>query len=150
MKTIIIIAVFLLAGGRCFAAEQNDQEAVTVVLTMKSALKLNDSQVREILPVFEEYFKQIRELNNAGGAPEQLQRAVHSLREDLDADLAHYLSDEQMAAWRAALPRDASAQGTGAEGSSPEDRAPPAPTAGEERDAVLQSPSNETNTSGIW
>jgi len=147
INIIVLVAVFLLAGASGWAAQPKDQEAMAVVLSMKDALKLKDSQVREILPVFEEYFKQIRELKDGGGAPEQLQRAVRSLREDLDADLAHYLSGEQMAAWKASFPPDAK---TAAESPSSEDRTQPPASSGEDRDAVLESPSNETNTSGIW
>ncbi|MBF0489809.1 MAG: hypothetical protein HQL15_04235, partial [Candidatus Omnitrophica bacterium] len=101
---LVILIVMVFVVDPSFALEP-DQETVMIVSAIEKPLKLTSAQEKGVIVVFRDYFSQVGALRAEVGNESNLQQKIKYLREDLDSNLSHYLSEEQMAAWKIQMDR---------------------------------------------
>jgi hypothetical protein len=152
----ILLAAMFVASGNGFAGEVEDQAVVGIVSAMQQALKLTDAQVKQVIPVVQDFTKHALLLKADGVGGEALQSKLRFLRDDMDSNLANYLTAEQMALWmrqreqsngssdKAALSNGSARSGDKSKLSTTESRPP-------NDDGVLVSGSSDKiKSSGVW
>lgn len=92
----MIVFVFLGSASGLEPPENSLSEAMA---QMRSFLKLNDLQVRQITPIMVQYSKDLRELRGQGSDQSLLQQKIGYLREGLDDELADFLTPAQQEQW---------------------------------------------------
>ena len=156
---LIVLAATLALGGNGFPAEpvsQDDQAVAGIVAVMARDLKLTDAQIKQVASVVKEYFRRVEEAKAEGIVGAGLQREIKVLREEMDMDLEHYLTDGQMTLWRhpTAQAKESAGNVAGDRDSvlSGYKRGSSSTGSRSLRDnGVLQSGStNSTKTSGVW
>ncbi len=150
---LVLWAVLGFMSAECsLAIEESDFETIAVVATMKKMFNLKDAQVNSIIPVFREYFKHIHELKSdiSSGTSGVSQTKIKYLRDDLDANLKHYLTAQQMDLWKQQFPNDNWQNDVKLE-SGPQKPESSTPAMPKERDGVLESnTTHKIKSSGIW
>ncbi len=91
--------IVFVSLGSASALEQQENSIGEAMAQMKSFLKLNDLQVRQITPIMVQYSKDLRALRGQGSDQSLLQQKIGYLREGLDDELADFLTPAQQEQW---------------------------------------------------
>ncbi len=152
----VVLAAMCLAPANSFAKSQEEEAVSRVVAAMSRALKLTDAQVKEVAPAVREYIQQVEMLKADGVTGVAQQDKIRFLRDQMNSDLAHYLSEDQMVVWKKQMeqPKEKDNMAAVGNGGAPggDKRNSLASVAPFSKDnGVFESQdSNKTKTSGIW
>ena len=154
--SLVLLMAIGAVSGNSFAKDEEGLVVNGVVAVMNQVLKLTTAQVKEITPAVREYVQQVQMLKADGISGAARQEKIRFLRDEMDADLAHYLSEEQMSLWKkqmAEAQEDGNMVAVHNGSSQGGDRRNPSVSvaSAQKDDGVLESgDSNETKTSGVW
>lgn len=140
---VVFLLFFILILGfnkSVLAIEEPDFQTIAVVAAMKKMLNLKDAQVNQVIPLFRDYFKkaQVFKKEMSSEMSDSTKSKIKYLRDDLDSNLEHYLTQEQMSLWKEQLP--VKELTFDSKKSAPKIR----------EDVLESSTSGKTRTSGIW
>ena len=98
--SFIVFMVITTGSAHGFVGAQQDPGLQSILNNMDSALKLTKAQEKEVAFVLRDYAQKVDDLKAGGSAGIIQEDKMKALREQMDSDLSHYLSDEQMALWK--------------------------------------------------
>ena len=101
--SLIVIGILFIGPYSGAYQEQSNVSATNIIAAMIKPLKLKVSQVKEISPVISDWVKQAQSVKAGKLSLEEQQRQLTSLQEDMEAQLAHYLSEDQLTRWHAMI-----------------------------------------------
>ena len=83
-----------------FAFDKKGSTIDAVIDFMQQTLSLNPVQLSQVSSVLRENYRKVKEVQADGGNGPEVQLRLKSLSEELEADLANYLTQEQMDLWK--------------------------------------------------
>ena len=96
---LVFITTLLLSPCAGLAQNQGNVSATNIVAAMVSSLKLTIEQVREVTPVVTEWVKEAQVIKTKAISLDEQKRQLVSLQEDMESQLGHYLSEQQLIQW---------------------------------------------------
>ena len=97
---VVVWTVMASVPGIGFVGGQQDVTVDGLLNTMNRTLKLTEGQQKEITAVIVDYIRQAADLKAEGGGAVAQQEKLKVLRDQMDAEFVHYLTEEQMALWK--------------------------------------------------
>jgi hypothetical protein len=154
--SFILLAAMFVAMGNGFAGEQEDQVVIGIVSLMKQVLKLTDAQVKQVIPVVQDFTQQALLFKADGVVGEALQSKMESLHNDMDLNLANYLTKEQMTMWKSQgeqFKGSSDKTALGNSGARSGDKKDPSATESRSQNdngVLVSGSSDKIKSSGIW